>query len=112
MPHLEARANHESENVRRWNPNTVRIEAYQRRYCDIVMYALCTRVFSLCTGIMYGIMYGAAGAWNDYVRIMYGGAANANIMYALCTRGFLLCTALCTGPACIMYGAAGARQDI
>ena len=76
------------------------------------MYALCTRVFSLCTATMYGIMYGAAGTQNDYVRLVYGAAANAMIMYALCTRGFLLCTALCTGTACIMYGAAGPRRDI
>ena len=48
----------------------------------------------------------AAGTQNDYVQILYAAAAKANIMYALCTRGFSLCTALCTGTACIMYGAA------
>ena len=72
---------------------------------------LCTDYVRVCFHYVRGIMYRAANAWIDYVRTMYGAAANAKIMYGLCTHGFLLCTGLCTGPACIMYGAAGPQPD-
>ena len=93
------------EKVGRWRPKNVWMVVYGSCYCKIIMYALCTREFPLCAGIMYGIMYGAAGPQNHDVRIMYGPAATTDIMYALYTRVFFLCTALCTGAACVMHGA-------
>ena len=85
----------------------MQIRIHRSRYNDKI-YALCTRVFSLCTATMYG----AAGTPNDDVQLVYGAAANAMIMNALCTRGFVLRAALCTGTGCIMNGAAGPRRDI